>query len=328
MASCLHPCKKLISRNFMSKPFTVIITGPTASGKTELSLYLARHFNAPVISADSRQCYKYLDIGTGKVSADILKEIPHYHISSLYPDQSFTASDFADHVALWRRRIHSDHKPVIIAGGSTLYIESIIRPLDHLPPKNEENIHKLQEKAQSDGIDSILAILRKIDPVYAGRIDGPNPHRLFRALDVWMQTGRTFSSFHSNASLTPPDNTLVFCIDRERTILHDRINKRVDNMISDGLLNEVSSILDMGYDPALQSLRTVGYREAIGHLQGDISLQEMAAKIKTNTRRYARRQLTWFRRWNGIHRINLSESTGIKAASHIINKVAQLTAHS
>lgn len=312
----------------MSQPITVIITGPTASGKTELSLHLARHFNAPVISADSRQCYKYLDIGTGKVSVDILKEIPHYHISSLNPNQAFTASDFANHVAVWRKAIFFDNIPVLIAGGSTLYIESIIRPLDPLPPKNEDNIRKLEQKAQSTGIDSILGILRKVDPVYAGRIDGPNPHRIFRALDVWMQTGRAFSSFHSNRTLTPPDNTIVFCIDRERSILHDRINKRVDCMISDGLLQEVSSILEMGYDPELQSLRSVGYREAIDHLQGKISEQDMIAKIKTNTRRYARRQLTWFRRWNGIHWINLSESTEKNVASLMISRIEQLAAQS
>ena len=312
----------------MGQPVTVIITGPTASGKTELSLLLARHFNAPVISADSRQCYKYLDIGTGKVSDNILKEIPHYHISSLFPDQPFTASDFASHVALWRREIHSENKPVIIAGGSTLYIESVIRPLDPLPAKNEENINKLQEKAQLAGIESILEVLRKVDPVYAGRIDGPNPHRIFRALDVWMQTGRAFSSFHSNRTLAPPENTLLFCIDRERSMLHDRINKRVDHMIADGLLQEVSSILEMGYDPELQSLRSVGYREAIDHLQGKISKQDMIEKIKTNTRRYARRQLTWFRRWKDVHRIHLSESTEIEVASLMISRIEQLAAQS
>ena len=307
-------------------PPTVIITGPTATGKTDLSLILARHFASSVISADARQCYKYLDIGTGKVPKEVRDEIPHYHIDSLYPDETFTAADFADRCHEWRRSIHDQDKPVIIAGGSTLYLESLIRPLDPLPSKNEANIRELEQIAEREGLQSIRKKLQEVDPIYLERIDGPNPHRMFRALDVWMQTGRPFSSFHRNRPLRTPDNMLVICLHRDRKELHDRISKRIDGMFAEGLVDEVRNILDMGYHPELQSLRTVGYREVIAHLRSDLSENTMITQIKTNTRRYARRQLTWFRRWEGVSWMNQTGQSETKLADRICRMAEQLAA--
>ncbi len=307
---------------------TVILTGPTAVGKTDLSLSLARQFNTPVISADSRQCYKYLDIGTGKVSPDILDEIKHYHINSLNPDEPFTAADFAKKFREWSRIIQDEGKPVLVAGGSTLYIESLIRPFDPLPSKNKANIRELEGLAEQQGLESLQKKLEEVDPAYARRIDGPNPHRIFRALDVWMQTGKPFSSFHKNRPFSLPDNTLLICLNRDRPELHRRIDNRVDRMIHDGLLQEVENILDMGYDPGLQSLRTVGYRESMAHLQGEITAEEMREKIKTNTRRYARRQLTWFRRWKQARWVDLSGLLPEKRTEIVLIMMKQLAAES
>ncbi len=305
---------------------TVILAGPTATGKTDLSITLARHFNTPVISADARQCYKYLDIGTGKVSPDILEEIPHHHISTLNPDESYNTADFASDYQQWSAPLRNQGMPVLVAGGSTLYIESLIRPLDSLPPKNEANLHKLQQTADREGLQSIQKKLEEVDPVYARRIDGPNPHRMFRALDVWMQTGRPFSSFHKNRPFSLPDNTLLICLHRERSELHDRISRRVDRMIKDGLLDEVSGILEMGYHPDLQSLQTVGYRESIAHIRGELTADEMREKIKTNTRRYARRQLTWFRRWNQVSWLGQTGQSEKKLTETVLKMVKQLAA--
>jgi tRNA dimethylallyltransferase len=307
-------------------PPTVIIAGPTATGKTDLSLELARRFDAPVISADARQCYRYMDIGTGKASPEILAEIPHYHISTLYPDEPFTASDFHNRFLDWSRDIAARGKPVIVAGGSTLYIESLIRPLDPLPPKNEENIRELELQAERDGPESIRKKLLEVDPAYLERIDGFNPHRMFRALDVWMQTGRPFSSFHSNRPLRPPENMMVICLDRDRTELHGRISRRVDQMMADGLVDEVRGILEMGYDPGLQALQTVGYREVIAHLHGAYPESEIAAHIKTGTRRYARRQLTWFRRWEQVAWIGQTGVSGKKIADQVCKMTEELAA--
>ncbi len=305
---------------------TVILTGPTATGKTDLSIALARYFNAPVISADSRQCYKYLDIGTGKPNPEILTEIPHYHISTLNPDESYNVSDFSDDFKHWSKTIRKQGKPVLAAGGSTLYIESLIRPLDELPPRNETNLLELQNIADREGLTSIQKKLEKVDPEYAQRIDGPNPHRMFRALDVWMQTGRPFSSFHKNRSFSLPKNTLLICLVRERTELHQRINARVDQMITDGLLEEVRGILDMGFVPNLQSLQTVGYREAIDCIRGRLTTDEMREKIKTNTRRYARRQLTWFRRWKQTAWLDQTGQSQKKLTETVLKMAEQLAA--
>ncbi|MEX0680554.1 MAG: tRNA (adenosine(37)-N6)-dimethylallyltransferase MiaA [Balneolales bacterium] len=300
---------------------TVIITGPTATGKTDLSLSLARSFNVPVISADARQCYRYLDIGTGKVSDSILAEIPHYHISTLNPDESFSAADFSVKVRRWSEEIAQKGKFVLVAGGSTLYLESLIRPFDPLPPQNPSNIRELETIAERSGLDEIYKKLVEADPDYACKMHGLNTHRMFRALDVWMQTGRPFSSFHKNQPLTLPDNVLVICLYRERPELHDRINRRVDHMLENGLLQEVRDILNMSYSPDLQSLQTVGYREPIAYFDGQLTYEQMHEKIKRNSRQYARRQLTWFRRWKGVYWLNQS---GVSEAL-IINKVRQLT---
>jgi len=307
-------------------PPTVVITGPTATGKTDLSLTLARHFGTPVISADARQCYKYLDIGTGKVPKTVRDEIPHYNIDTLYPDETFTAADFTGRYREWSRSIHQQGKPVIVAGGSTLYIESLIRPLDPLPPKNDSNIRELEHRAERDGLQSIRKKLQEVDPTYLERIDGPNPHRMFRALDVWMQTGQPFSSFHRNLPLRLPGNMLLICLNRDRIELHDRISKRVDTMLAEGLVEEVRNILDMGYHPELQSLRTVGYREVIAHLRNDLSENAMIAQIKTNTRRYARRQLTWFRRWEGVSWMDQTGQSETELAGRVCSMAEQLAA--
>lgn len=305
----------------------VIITGPTATGKTDLSVEIARHFETSIISADARQCYKYLDIGTGKVSKSVQNEIPHYHISTLYPNASFTAADFARKSSGWIQEVHSSNKPVVIAGGSTLYIEAIFRPFDLLPPRNEQNIQKLDYEARKFGIEYIEDKLKKTDPDYAARIDGPNRHRMFRALDVWMQTGKPFSSFHHNRPFQLPQNTLLYCLNRDRSELHERISSRVDSMIDSGLIDEVQSILEMGYSPELQSLQTVGYRESIAYLNNKIPLDTMKETIKTNTRRYARRQLTWFRRWkNNICWLDQSQWSNKDILNKILEDIHQLEA--
>ena len=313
----------------MSPAPVIIITGPTATGKTELSIALARLFTAPVISADARQCYKYLDIGTAKVSEAILEEIPHYHISTLYPDETFTAADFAASATEWIDDIRKTGKPAIISGGSTLYIESLIRPFDPVPPRNEENIRKLESESEKHGLEYIEQKLKKIDPEYAARVDGPNRHRMFRALDVWMQTGKPFSSFHKNHDLDMPDNSFLYCLYRDRPELHERINHRVDTMLEQGLVDEVRSILDMGYTPGLQSLQTVGYREVIEYLKDNTTEAQMTEAIKTNTRRYARRQITWFRRWKDSARwINQSHNSTDDIIHYILEDIHKLEADS
>ena len=312
----------------MNNPFTVILTGPTATGKTDLSLELAHYLNSSIISADARQCYKYLDIGTAKPSEQILARIPHHFISELTPDQTATAAYFAEKTNHWSSGLPPESKGLLVAGGSTLYIESLIRPLDDLPPKNEQNIHKLESMTSDYGLNYVYEYLQSVDPEYAKGMDGQNPHRIYRALDVWMQTGKAFSSLHKNQPLVVPENTMVICLYRDRKELHERINDRVDQMFRDGLLDEVKGVLDMGYHPELPALRTVGYRECIACLQNQLSLKDAKEKIKTNTRRYARRQMTWFRRWSGVKWIYQTSRSSQSVKKEIINHIKQLADHS
>ena len=288
----------------------IIILGPTASGKTELSIQLAEELETSIISADSRQCYKHMDIGTAKPTAHEQARVPHFNISNLELEEDDSAVKFQERAKNWEQQILASSKHVIYAGGSTLHLTGLIQPFNEIPDANEENITLLNQQIETEGIEALFAKLKEVDPEYIPKMDGMNRQRIIRALDVWMQTGRPFSSFHNEEPLQPDENTQVFGLNWERSTLYERINKRVDAMIEAGLIDEVQSILDNGHSKSLQALQTVGYREVINYFEGNFTRQEMIEKIKTNTRRYAKRQLTWFRRWEFIHWMDV-ENLGV-----------------
>ncbi len=278
----------------------IILLGPTASGKTELSLQLAEELGTSIISADSRQCYKHLDIGTAKPSKEELNRVPHFNISNLELEEDDSAVKFVERAETWEKEILQHSKHVLYAGGSTLHLTGLIQPFSDIPDSSEENIAQLNQQIEKEGIEPLYEKLKEVDPKYISKMDGMNRQRIIRALDVWIQTGKPFSSFHQKEELTLPKNTIVFGLHHPREKLYDRINQRVDNMLEQGLIEEVQSILAQGYSKDLQSLQTVGYREVITYFDGGLTKEEMIEKIKTNTRRYAKRQLTWFRRWDFI----------------------------
>lgn len=282
----------------------IVIIGPTASGKSALAAQLANRLGSIVISADARQCYRQLDIGTAKPEPELLKLAPHFYISLLEPDEPENASAFRRRCDHWEEEhFRKLQQPVVYAGGSTLYLQALLFDLDDVPPSDPVNMALLQRRAEEEGLEQLYEELKAADPAYVARIDGMNRHRMFRALDVWMQTGRPFSSFHRQQGFeSPRAGSLVVMPDIPRELLHERINSRVDAMLETGLVEEVSGLLSR-WDASLQSLQTVGYREVIAHLKGEISYGQMAADIKTNTRRYAKRQLTWFRRWPFVHKL-------------------------
>ncbi|AXJ00186.1 tRNA dimethylallyltransferase [Cyclonatronum proteinivorum] len=288
----------------MSKLQRIVVIGPTASGKSALAAHLANRLGSIVISADARQCYRELNIGTAKPEPELLAMAPHRYIDILNPDEPENASAFRRRCDVWEQEhFRQSAAPVVYAGGSTLYLQSLLFDLDDVPSANAENLATLKERAEREGLGKLYEELAAIDPVYVARIDGMNRHRMFRALDVWMQTGRPFSSFHKQDGYDDPRaRSLVVMPDIPRAELHARINQRVDLMIKAGLVEEVRDLLTR-WDENLQSLQTVGYREVISHLKGDISYEQMKADIKTNTRRYAKRQLTWFRRWPFVQKL-------------------------
>lgn len=300
----------------------IILLGPTASGKTELSLQVAEELGIPIISVDSRQCYKHLDIGTAKPSEKELQRVEHYNISNLELDEPDSVQAFSERAEAWEKKILSSSDHSFFVGGSTLHLQSLIRPIEDIPSANEENIAQIESQIDKEGIEPVYNKLNSVDPEYVKTMDGMNRQRIIRALDVWMQTDKPFSSFHSNEEFELPDDTLVFGLQRDRQNLYDRINQRVDTMIDEGLVEETQKVLEMGYSKDLQPLNAVGYREIIAVLEGKMELDKAIEKIKTQTRRYAKRQLTWFRRWDFIEWLPADEKKPEELKEILLSRLA------
>ncbi|NGP87517.1 tRNA (adenosine(37)-N6)-dimethylallyltransferase MiaA [Fodinibius halophilus] len=301
----------------------ILLLGPTAVGKTALSVDLAKELDAEIISTDSRQCYQHMNIGTATPAKQEQGEVPHYNLSIIDPTKKDSVVNFYERAMQWQQEIQSRGKNVLYVGGSTLHVQCVIQPLDDVPAANEKNIAQLEAQIEAEGIETLYQKLESIDPDYAQKMDGMNTQRIIRALDVWMQTDRPFSSFHSDDNtITVPDDLVVFGLQRDRQNLYDRINRRVDQMFEEGFLDEVRSILQQGYSLDDPGLNTVGYKQAIAYLNDEISREQMIKDIKTKTRRYAKRQLSWFRRWDFINWIDLDETTQSGAQKFICQQLA------
>lgn len=305
-------------------PKRIIIAGPTASGKSSLAIQLSMAIDAEIISVDSRQCYKQLDIGTAKPTAEDLNQVPHYNISVLELTEDDSVAEFKKRADRYAAEIQSKNKNIIYCGGSTLHLQSIFHPLDDIPSSNKENLEKLAQEAEKKGIEHLYNKLTVADPDYAQKMDGLNRQRIFRALDVWMQTGKPFSSFHTHNKAELPADMLLFALHHPRKILHQRISERTENMFEQGLVEETRQILQSGVAPETQSLQTVGYREVINYLEGKTSLDDAIKDIKTSTRRYAKRQITWLRRWPFVQWLDRHKKSEPELVEKICEQVAAL----
>ena len=297
----------------------IIIAGPTASGKSSLAVALAEEIDGEIISVDSRQCFKRIDVGTAKPLKEQLQRIRHYNISVLDVDEEDSVADFKERSDQYTAEIESKGKSVIYCGGSTLHIQSLIQLLDDMPDADSKNIEMLNQKAEEKGLKYLFEKLENVDPEYAQKMDGLNRQRIIRALDVWHQTGKPFSSFHSNDPVTLPENMLIFALNHPRKILHERISVRTDQMLDEGLVDETKKLLDEGFNRDLQAFNTVGYKQAIQFLEGEISKEQMVKDIKTATRRYAKRQITWLRRWPFVEWMKMDAKTNDEAVREIMD---------
>lgn len=297
----------------------IMIAGPTASGKSSLAVSLAQEIDGEIISVDSRQCFKRIDIGTAKPSQADLKKIPHYNISVLDLTEEDSVADFKKRSDQYSAEIESKGKTVIYCGGSTLHLKSLIQPLDDIPKADPENIKMLSQEAGEKGLEHLYQKLEEVDPEYAEKMDGLNRQRIIRALDVWHQTGKPFSSFHSDDPVTLPEGFHLFALHHPRKILHERISTRADQMLEAGLIDETKQLLEEGYSTNLQAFNTVGYKQVIQFLDGEISKEQMVKDMKTATRRYAKRQITWLRRWPFVEWINMHDKTNEEAESQILD---------
>lgn len=283
---------------------------------------LAKWVNGEIISVDSRQCYKQIHIGTAKPTEQQMRDVRHFNVSNLDLNEDDSAMNFHKRAIRWAEEIESRGRTVIFCGGSTLHLQSFIRPLDDLPSSSTENIKKLETRLDNEGVESLFNQLKEVDPEYAAGMNGTNHRRIIRALDVWMQTGKPFSHFHSGKEFEQPEDISAFALHWPRKKLHQRIEERCDRMLQDGLIEETRQLLEAGYSPELQALQTVGYRQVIQYLHGEISREQMEKDFKTATRRYAKRQITWLRRWPFLHWLNCDENSRADLLETIQQQVA------
>lgn len=302
----------------MSHSKTLIsIVGPTAIGKTALAIELARHFNTEIISADSRQFFKEMEIGTAKPDAEELAAAKHHFINSHSVSQLFSTGDFEVEGLKILDQIFGKHDIAIMVGGSGLYINALINGLDEMPEIDLTIREKLNKQFEEEGITAIQKQLAELDPEYFAKVDQQNPQRMIRGLEVFLSTGQKLSSMLSATKKIRPFNIIKIGLNTDRAILYDRINNRVDQMIDKGLLDEVKSLIAFR---KYNALNTVGYSEIFDYIDEKISLEEAISAIKQNTRRFAKRQLTWFRR---DEEINWFEPNEKEKIINLINQKLQ-----
>lgn len=271
----------------------ILIVGPTAVGKTAASIQLAQHFSAEIISADSRQCFREISIGVAKPATDELQLIKHHFIHSHSVQDEMTAAIFETYALQAVEQIFEKHDVAVMVGGTGLYIKAFCEGMDAIPAIADDIRNELKRQYKENGIEWLQHQLAKLDPLYAASGEMQNPQRLMRALEVLMQTGQSIITYQKGIKQKRNFNIIKTGLDLPREELYDRINLRVDQMMKEGLLKEAESVYHLRH---LNALQTVGYRELFDYFDGKLSLDDAVAKIKQNTRHYAKRQLTWFRR--------------------------------
>jgi tRNA dimethylallyltransferase len=273
----------------------IVVAGPTASGKTVAAIQLARYYNTVVISADSRQFFREMTIGTAKPTADELAAVPHYFINSHSVTKLFSVGDFERDCIALLNKLFVVHDTVILAGGSGLYIKAVTEGFDEIPDADMAIRDQLNAALALNGIEPLQEQLKEIDPSYYDEADINNPQRVIRALEVYESTGKPFSSYRTSKLNKRPFNIVKIGLNMPRERLYDRINMRVDNMIKDGLIEEAAALMPYRQ---YNALNTVGYSELFDYFDGLTDKEAAIASIKQNTRRFAKRQLTWFRKDN------------------------------
>lgn len=287
----------------------VVLTGPTGTGKTELSLSIAESIGSPVISCDSRQIFREMSIGTAAPTSEQLNRVKHYFIGVRSIHDYYSAARFeTDVLELLESRPFHSKNTVLMTGGSMLYIDAVCNGIDDMPDVDEELRKDLIAQYEEEGLDSILAQLKILDPVYYEQVDRKNHKRVIHGLEICLMSGKPFSSFRKEKTKERPFKILKICLNRERAELYSRIDRRVLEMINLGLIEEARRLYPLR---SLNALNTVGYKELFAHFDGSCTLEKAIVNIQNNTHKYARKQLTWFRRDPGYHWFHPDDKNGI-----------------
>lgn len=276
----------------MSIKHLIVIVGPTGSGKTDLSIRLAKHYGAPILSTDSRQVYRGMPIGTAQPTKEQLEAVEHHFIASHDINDKLSCGEFEVQALACLEKLFEKHDVVVAVGGSGLYVRALCEGMDDLPQADETLRRELEQRLAAEGTEALAAQLQKLDPDYYAVVDKSNPARLMRALEVCLQTGLPYSQQRTGVRRERPFGITKIGVVLPRDVLYDRINRRVDAMIAEGLVDEARRMYP---HRALNALQTVGYKELFDWFDGRSSYEEAVERIKRNTRRYAKRQLTWFR---------------------------------
>ena len=262
-------------------------------GKTELCLDIAKELGIPIINADSRQIYRELKIGTAAPTEEQLRKVRHYFVGTLSLTDYYRASMYEEQVMQLLPELFQSSDYALLTGGSMMYIDAVCNGIDDIPTIDDHTRNTLKQRLANEGLEVLCEELRRLDPEHWEIVDKKNPRRVVHALEICLMTGRTYTSFRTNAHKERPFRIIKIGLNRERDVIYDRINQRVDQMMHDGLLDEARSLYHLRH---LNALNTVGYKEMFTHLDGTWTLDEAIERLKGNTRRYARKQLTWFKR--------------------------------
>lgn len=288
----------------------IVLIGPTGVGKTELSLRLAEQFKTCIVSADSRQLYAELKIGTAAPTPEQLKRVRHYFVETLQLTDYYSAAQYEAEVLQLLEKLYTEHDVVLMTGGSMMYVDAVCKGIDDIPTVDTETRQLLLKKYETEGLDRLCAELKLLDPEYYKIVDLKNPKRVIHALEICYMTGKTYTSFRTQQKKERPFRILKIGLTREREELYDRINRRVEQMIEDGLVEEARLVYP---HRALNSLNTVGYKEIFKYLDGEWTLPFAIEKIQQNSRIYSRKQMTWFKRDKEIRWFHPEQETEIVA---------------
>lgn len=274
-------------------PTLIVLIGPTGVGKTELSLKIAEHCHTEIISSDSRQLYADLKIGTAAPTPEQLKRVPHHFVGTLQLTDYYSAARYEEEVMEKLKELFQTHSSVVMTGGSMMYIDAVCKGIDDIPTINSDTRELMLKRYEKEGLEALCAELKLLDPEYYAQVDVKNPKRVIHALEICYMTGKTYTSFRTRSQKKRPFNILKIGLRREREELYERINRRVDLMMEEGLLEEAKRVYPYR---SLNSLNTVGYKELFKFLDGEWELPFAIEKVKQNSRIYSRKQMTWFKR--------------------------------